>query len=111
MNKMIVAAAAVIALTFSSGAYAQRAGGVEVTNSPNATQIQGDTTIKANAKDTNTLAVGVGNVAATNIGAIGGSGVTQIQGTTDITASAKDTNTLAVGVANSATANVGTIGK
>ena len=110
MNKIIIAAA-VIALTFSSAAFAQRAGNVESTNSPNATQIQGNTNITATAKDTNTLAVGTGNTAATNIGAIGGSGVTQIQGNTDITASAKDTNTLAVGTGNSATTNVGTIGK
>jgi len=105
----IVAAAAVIAL--SGSAFAQSAGGVKSMSSsnPNGVQIQGNTEINANAKNVNTTAIGQGNTAESNVGAIGGG--TQIQGNTEINANAQNVNTTAIGQGNTAKGNVGTIGK
>jgi hypothetical protein len=108
MRKIAILAAAAT-FAFAGTAFAQAAGGVQATSNPAATQIQGNTTINANAQNVNTTAIGQGNTAETNVGAIGGG--TQIQGNTTINANAQNVNTTAIGQGNTAKTNVGTIGK
>ncbi len=110
MRKLAVLAAAA-AIAFSGAAFAQMSGGVDHLKStnPNGVQIQGDTTINANAKNVNTTAIGQGNTAETAVGAIGGG--TQIQGNTTINANAHNVNTTAIGQDNVARTTVGGIGK
>ncbi len=109
MRKLtILTAAALIAV--SGAAFAQSAGGVKVQQSsnPNGVQIQGNTSINANAKNVNTTAIGTGNTADTMVGGIAGG--TQIQGNTSINANAHDVNTTAIGQGNAAKTTVGGIG-
>lgn len=97
-------------MALSTVAFAQSSGGAKVMSSsnPNATQIQGNTNIKASAENVNAVAVGEGNTAKNAVGAIKGG--TQIQGNTNIKAKAKNVNAIAVGKNNTATNDVGTIG-
>jgi len=108
--RTIVALAAVAAL-IAGPAFAQSSGGVRAQQSsnPEGVQIQGNTTINANAENVNTTAIGQGNTADTAIGAIRGG--PQIQGNTTINANAKNVNTTAIGQGNTAKTSIGTIGK
>ena len=72
------------------------------------TQIQGNTEIKAEQKNTTAVAVGEGNTAKNTAGAIKKG--TQIQGNTKITASQKNTTAVAVGKNNTAANEAGVIG-
>lgn len=104
MHKIIFVAALVV----SSIAYAQDTVSVRRSSSPQGVQIQGDTTVNANAQNTNAVAAGEGNAAKTATGAVKGG--TQIQGNTKINAKAKNVNAIAVGKGNAATNEVGAIG-
>ena len=113
---LTIAAVAISSIAFVGAAMAQAAGGVQSPGSstlystnPNGVQIQGNTTINASGRNVNTTAIGKGNLAESNVGAIGGG--TQIQGNTGINASSDNTNTTAVGEGNKAKATVGGIGK
>ncbi|MBL4692549.1 MAG: hypothetical protein JKY92_04390 [Magnetovibrio sp.] len=102
MNKYISLAIASVVFVMSTGAFAQQQTGGKI-------QIQGDTTLKVDVETVTTTAVGSGNIAETNIGAIGGDSV-QIEGDTKIEVKAKTVTTTAVGSKNCAKTNIGTIG-
>ena len=95
-------AIALVSTFVASSAFAQahQSGGT--------TQIQGNTEIKAEQKNTTAVAVGEGNVAKNTAGAIKKG--TQIQGNTKITASQKNTTAVAVGKNNTAANEAGVIG-
>jgi hypothetical protein len=99
---------AIIALTavLSTGAFAQQASGKGV--QVGATNIQGNTEIKADQANTTAVAVGEGNTAKNTAGAIKGG--TNIQGNTKIKATQKNTTAVAVGKNNTAANEAGVIG-
>ena len=98
--QMIVVAVASVFLASSAFAQARQSGGT--------TQIQGNTEIKAEQKNTTAVAVGEGNTAKNTAGAIKAG--TQIQGNTKIKASQKNTTAVAVGKNNKAVNEAGVIG-
>ena len=74
MRTLPVLAAAVL-ISLAGSAFAQMQGGVhrmdQSSANANGVQIQGNTTINANARDVNTSAIGEGNTAKTVVGGIG----------------------------------------
>ena len=95
----------VVSTLFAVPAFAQKS---QSTTNPNAVQIQGNTEINAEQKNTTAVAVGEGNVAKNTAGAIKGG--TQIQGNTKIKASQKNATAVAVGKNNTAANEAGVIG-
>lgn len=97
-------------MAVSTVAFAQASGGAKSQSSsnPNATQIQGNTEIKASGENVNAVAVGEGNTAKNAVGAIKGG--TQIQGNTKIQAKAKNVSAVASGKNNKACNDIGTVG-
>lgn len=103
--RKIILMLGVAALTATSGvAFAQS---VRSSNET-ATQIIGDTNIRAKGENIRTMATGKDSKAATNVGAVGRS--TQIIGDTNIDATAKNVTTMATGKDSKATTNIGTVG-
>ncbi len=99
-----IAIAVLASAALTTSAFAQK-----VQSAPAGTvQIQGNTEIKAEQKNTTAVAVGEGNVAKNTAGAIKGG--TQIQGNTKIHASQKNTTAVAVGKNNTAANEAGVIG-
>lgn len=97
----LLMAAAVIA----SPVFAQS---VQRSSNPRGVQVQGNTEIKADQKNTTAVAVGEGNTARNAAGAVKGG--TQIQGNTRIQASQKDATAVAVGKGNKSENTSGQIG-
>lgn len=97
---LFVAIAAASTLSFAQNA--QRS------TNPQGVQIQGNTKIEAEQKNTAAIAVGEGNTAANTAGAIKG-GV-QIQGNTAIKAKQSNVAAVAVGKNNTAKNEAGVIG-
>ena len=109
MRKSLFVIALMTASTFAlAQGYQAKPGGAQASNSPGGVQIQGNTSINANAENVGAVASGKGNVAKNAVGAIKGG--TQIQGNTRINANAKNVSAVAVGKGNTATNDVGTIG-
>jgi hypothetical protein len=101
---MKLAIVTLVSAVLATSAFAQK-----VQSAPAGTvQIQGNTEIKADQKNTTAVAVGEGNVAKNTAGAIKGG--TQIQGNTKINASQKNTTAVAVGKNNTAANEAGVIG-
>ena len=86
-------------------AFAQQA---QRSSNPQGVQIQGNTEIKAENKNTTAIAVGEGNTAKNTTGAIKGG--TQIQGNTKIQAKQTNATAVAVGKGNTAANEAGVIG-
>lgn len=108
-NKIAVAMLAMAASSIAFG-QASQAGPRGGMSSPNAqgVQIQGNTDIKAENKNTSAIASGEGNVAKNTTGAIKGG--TQIQGNTSIKAKQTNATAVASGKNNAAVNEAGTIG-
>ena len=77
-------------------------------SNPQGVQVQGNTEIKAEQKNTTAVVVGEGNTAKNTAGAIKGGA--QIQGNTKIQASQKNTTAVAVGKGNKSENTAGQIG-
>ena len=77
-------------------------------SNPQGVQVQGNTELKAEQKNTTAVAVGEGNTAKNTAGTIKGG--TQIQGNTKIQASQKNTTAVAVGKGNKSENTAGQIG-
>ncbi|MBP9219047.1 MAG: hypothetical protein KBD39_04100 [Sterolibacterium sp.] len=101
-------AIALVSAFVASTAFAQVSASPRGVQAGGATQIQGNTEINAEQKNTTAVAVGEGNVAKNTAGAIKGG--TQIQGNTKIKASQKNTTAVAVGKGNKAANEAGVIG-
>lgn len=84
-------------LAVAGAASAQDAGGVRV---------QGNTNLNVNAKDINTMAIGQGNVAKTNIGTVNASR----SGSQNITVDAKSVQNVVGGRGKKGCINIGTHG-
>lgn len=91
--------------TFASLSFAQS---VQRSTNPQGVQIQGNTTIEGEQKNTAAIAVGEGNTAKNTAGAIKGG--TQIQGNTNIKAKQTNAAAVAVGKNNTAANETGVIG-
>jgi len=102
MKKGILVIACALVATVSFAQSVQRS------TNPNGVQIQGNTKIDAEQKNTAAIAVGEGNTAANTAGAIKGG--TQIQGNTNIKASQTNAAAVAVGKNNTAKNETGVIG-
>ena len=85
-------------LVAESPALAQQSGGVSV---------RGSTRIDANAKEVNTVAVGVGNTAVTRIGVVDES----TRGNTSVTVDVKNVDNIVTGVGRKGCINIGSTGK
>ncbi|CAA7614597.1 conserved exported hypothetical protein [Candidatus Terasakiella magnetica] len=77
---------------------AQEAGGVK---------IRGNTNVNANAENINTMAIGQGNVAKTNIGVVNSS---RSGGTTNVTVDAKNVQNVVGGRGRKGCVNIGVTG-
>lgn len=89
-------------------AYAQSPEIVQRSSSPSGIRIQGETAVRAQAENSNAIAVGADNAAKTATGAVRGN--VNIRGNTRIDAQSRETNAVAVGQANKADNAVGAIG-
>ncbi len=106
--RMQLAIVTLVSAVLSTGAFAQAQAGKSGAQVGGQVQIQGNTEIKADQKNTTAVAVGEGNTAKNTAGAIKGG--TQIQGNTKIHASQKNTTAVAVGKNNKAANEAGVIG-
>lgn len=97
--------ALIAAAVVSAPVFAQQ---TQRSSNPQGVQIQGNTEIKAENKNTTAIASGEGNVAKNTTGAIKGG--TQIQGNTKITAKQTNATAVATGKNNTAENQAGVIG-
>ncbi len=81
-------------LVAAAPALAQQSGGV---------QVRGNTNLNVNAENVNTMAIGQGNVAKTNIGSIKGSK----SGSTNVTVDAKNVTNIVAGRGKKGCINIG----
>src|SRR5690242_18217884 len=94
---LVLALAALAGSAGGRDAAAQQSGGV---------QVQGNTRLDVNAKNINTMAVGVGNTASTNIGSIRGN----TKGNTNVAVDARNVSNVVGGIGRKGCINIATKG-
>ena len=93
----VAAAALAVLMLVAGGAWAQESGGVRV---------RGNTNINANARNVDTVAIGQGNTAKTNIGVVN----SNTSGNTNITVDAKNVQNIVTGRGKKGCVNIGVTG-
>jgi hypothetical protein len=96
LQSMLFTAAIAAAFVGNAPAWAQSQGGV----------VRGNTNINVNANDVNTIAVGSGNTAKTNIGSVKGGS----KGNTNVTVDVKHVSNIVGGHGRKGCVNIGTKG-